>query len=80
MESLRKYVKFKVNCPATPGAVEDMQILFLEDFPVPCNGCENMSGADICNQCIAEVTMRFYHNPGIDISEPLTLSLSKRDT
>lgn len=73
--------KFKVICPQSPYRVErTMWIRFvpIEDgpFPLPCNGCDNMSGAKLCERCCAAITLMFFNDPDLDTSEPLVPKLS----
>ena len=69
-------VTYPVKCPRDFGAVYDMTIRLvkLEDgshLPSPCNGCDNLSGAKQCKDCIESLfkmslkdpTMKSYQKP-----------------
>lgn len=60
----------EVHCYLDPWRVkpEIMRIAFLpkEDgslFPMPCNGCDDLQGGELCERCCAEVTNLLFRNP-----------------
>ena len=66
--------KFTVCCPID-NSCKKMEIVFVnrnsKPFPLPYNGCEDMSGASVCQHCAASITIMFFHNPQLDTSKPL---------
>lgn len=72
-----RFVNFKVNCIRDNYTTRDMQIkfMYLENktwFPAPCNGCDWLSGDKVCYECTAYLTLMFFRNPDLDITEPIT--------
>lgn len=68
-------VNFLVQCPLYPFSKWKMQIELVKTesgwFPLPCNGCDMMGGDPKCEQCMAAVTLMFYNQPDIDVSQPI---------
>ena len=71
----QKLLKFDVYCPAEQYKIRKMYMYFTEidgkPFPLPCPGCDFMSGAKICEECKSNLTMMFYRDPDPDLSKPL---------
>lgn len=72
----KRYLTISVRCPGDPLKIETMQIthILLDTgwFPVPCNGCNSANGLMPCSDCCQSLTLMFFHNPDIDVSEPIT--------
>lgn len=72
----RKYLHFFVNCPGEAFKKVEMSITMIRSengwFPLPCNGCEEMNGTMPCKECIRDITLMFYRDPDLDISNPIT--------
>lgn len=77
--SEKKFVDFMVKCPRDPYKIYKMQtrLVWIGDRWIndPCNGCDNLNGHKACKDCIADITMMFYHNPDLDVSQPLTVPI-----
>jgi len=75
-------VKFTINCPLYQFSKWKSQITLVKQdsgwFPLPCNGCDMLGGSSVCEQCCAAITLAFYENPTLDVTNPLTPIL-KRD-
>ena len=77
-----RYINFTVRCPRDNYKERPMQIRLIkkEDgtwFPLPCNGCDELNGSKICEECMASVTILFFNNPEADTTAPLSLALPK---
>ena len=46
-------------------------------LPLPCNGCDNLSGGDTCKKCCARLTFIFLDDPHMEHSEPISPSHPK---
>lgn len=72
----KRYLTVSVRCPGDPLKIETMQItqILLDTgwFPAPCGGCNSANGLMPCSDCCRSLTSMFFHNPDIDVSEPIT--------
>lgn len=77
--SKRRSIEFTVNCPLYPFSKQKMWMEFVKQesgwFPLPCNGCDMLSGNPMCEKCCAALTLMFYRNPELDASEPISPNL-----
>lgn len=74
------FVDFKIFCPRDLKEY-DSQMQFAvsdtgEEFPLPCNGCDNMSGEKVCQECTTAITLMFYNKKIKNILEPVTPNIS----
>ena len=73
------FVNFKVRCPRDRGEIRLMQMRFVEHegrlIPAPCNGCDELNGADVCSRCTAYFTQAFFEDPALDVFYPLVPNL-----
>lgn len=72
----KRYLNIKVACPGEPFKIQDVQVILmqLEDgswFPAPCSGCNSMNDLKPCHDCCAALTLMFFHEPDMDISQPI---------
>ena len=63
-----EFFEFEVKCHEFPGQRYKMQVRFTtlsngRRFNMPCNGCEFMSGADICMDCVTAINSIFFKDP-----------------
>lgn len=78
----RRGVDFIVNCPCPLFSFSrrKMSMEFVKQesgwFPLPCNGCDMLNGDPMCEMCCAALTLMFYHDPDMDVSEPISPDLS----
>lgn len=76
----RRVIEFVVNCPLRPFSKYKMWLEFVMWnggwFPLPCNGCDMLGGDPVCQECCAALTLMFYHDPDIDVSNPVSPKLS----
>ena len=75
-----RLVDFVVCCPRDKHQKRPMQIKFIkkEDgnwFPLPCNGCDELNGSNICGECIAAITKLFFEKPDHDTLNPIAPSI-----
>lgn len=70
-----------VNCPRDRLAVYNVAVDLAYNgerwIPLPCNGCDQMSGGSACEKCRASITLMFFDDPDLDFSSPLTPSHPK---
>lgn len=78
--SKRRVVEFTVNCPLYPFSKWKMWMEFVKQesgwFPLPCNGCDMLSGDSMCEKCCAALTLMFYKDPDMDVSTPVSPKMS----
>jgi hypothetical protein len=61
IKNYRNPLNIKVRCPASQ-RIEPMQLTFLptdRQMVLPCQGCENLNGSDVCNRCRTAITLMF---------------------
>lgn len=79
---LFKKIKFSVLCPCAIHRTEKMEIEFVPvegaPFPLPCNGCDSSNGSNVCQECMAWVTLYFYHHPDSVPESPLVPRLDTK--
>lgn len=76
------YVKITVRCPNNPSVKYPMEMKYIitdngSKLYAPCNGCDFLSGATICQKCTAAITMMFnYREQDINVHESISPDLS----
>ena len=64
----------RIRCPKSGKVIKiPISYSFVEDKKVylPCGGCNNCDGSDICGKCMAYVTVFLFENPEHRLSTPI---------
>lgn len=68
-------MKFSAICPKDRSKTYPMWIDIItvdgKPFPLPCAGCDNRTGEEICSQCTAWITGRFLRDQHLEVGEVL---------
>ena len=53
----------RVFCPRDRGKERTVYLKCADDFPIHCNGCEELSGSEVCDRCRAGAIIYYAGKP-----------------